>query len=86
MRKTNYQEGVIMDEMKVKLSTKFMRGIASKLIAKAIYKKTGCKVNIQLNDLDINIVDGDTKISTNIEVNFNSKEFNKLINAFDLDD
>lgn len=64
-----------MDEMKLKLTTKFMRGIVSKLIAKAIYKKTGCKVNIQLNDLDISIVDGETSISTNVEVKLNSNEF-----------
>ncbi len=42
-----------MDEMKVKLSTKFMRGIVSKLIARSIKKKYGCKVDIQLNELDI---------------------------------
>ena len=75
-----------MDEMKLRLTTTFMKKIAAKLLSRAIYKKTGCKVNIQLNDLDINIMDGDTKISTNIEVNFNSKEFSKLMNAFDLDD
>ena len=43
-----------MDEMKLKLSTKFMRGIVSKLIARSIYKKYGYRVNVQLNDLDIN--------------------------------
>ena len=34
----------MFDEMKVNLSTKFMRNIVSKLIAKAIYKKFGYKV------------------------------------------
>ena len=75
-----------MDEMKLRLTTTFMKKIAAKLLSRTIYKKTGCKVNIQLNDLDVNITDGDTKISTNIEVNFNSKEFTKIMNAFDLDD
>lgn len=68
-----------MDEMKVKLSTKFMRGIVAKLIAKAIQKKLGVKINIQLNDLDISVIDGKTKIATNVEVELESKEFMKLM-------
>lgn len=74
-----------MDEMKLKLTTKFMRGIVAKLIAKAIYKKTGCKVNIQLNDLDISIIDGETSINTNVEVKLNSNEFMKIMKSFDED-
>lgn len=74
-----------MDEMKLKLSTKFMRTIAAKLIAKVIYKKTGCKVNIQLNDLDLSIVNGETVVKTNVEVKMNSNEFTKLMNSIDAD-
>ena len=70
-----------MDELKLKLSTKFMRGIASKLIAKTISKKLGCKVDIQLNDLDISVVDGETKINTNVELKMNSDEFMKLMKS-----
>jgi hypothetical protein len=79
------KDEVIMDEMKVKLSTKFMRGLVSKLIAKAIYKKYGYKVNIQLNDLDISVIDGDTKVSTNVEVTLDNKEFMKIIKSVGLD-
>ena len=68
-----------MDEMKLKLSTKFMRNIAAKVIAKAIYKKTGCRVDIQLNELDISIIDGEAHISTNVEAKLNSEEFNKIV-------
>ena len=75
----------MMDEMKLKLSTKFMRGIVAKLIAKAIYKKTGCKVNIQLNDLDVSIIDGETRINTNVELKLNSNEFMKMMKSFDED-
>lgn len=69
-----------MDEMKLKLSTKFMRNIVAKLIAKSIQKKIGYKVNVQLNELDINVIDGETKIHTNIEVSCNSDEFMKIMN------
>ena len=68
-----------MDEMKLKLTTKFMRGIVSKLIERSIYKKYGYIVNVQLNDLDINIVDGETTINTNVEAKISSEEFKKMI-------
>ncbi len=68
-----------MDEMKLKLTTKFMRGIVSKLIEKSIYKKYGCIVNVQLNDLDISIVDGETTINTNVEAKISSEEFKKIM-------
>lgn len=75
-----------MDEMKMKLSTKFMRGIVAKLIARTIYKKYGYKVNIQLNELDVSIIDGETKISTNVEVKLNSGEFTKIMKSIGLED
>lgn len=68
-----------MDEMKLKLTTKFMRGIVSKLIERSIYKKYGYRVNVQLNDLDINIVDGETTINTNVEAKISSEEFKKMM-------
>lgn len=74
-----------MDEMKVKLSTKFMRSIVSKVISRAIYKKYGYRVDIQLNDLDVNIIDGETKIATNVEVKLESKEFMKIVKSLGLD-
>lgn len=74
-----------MDEIKVRLTTKFMRKIVSKLMARMVYKKTGYKVDIQINDLDINVVDGETKISTNVEVKLDSKEFMKIVKSAGLD-
>lgn len=74
-----------MDEMKVKLSTKFMRGIVSKLISRLIYKKTGYKVNIQLNGLDISIINGETCVNANVEAKLSSDEFMELIKTVGLD-
>lgn len=70
-----------MDEMKLKLTTKFMRGLVAKLIAKFIYKKLGYKINIQLNDLDVSVLDGETSISTNVEIKMDSKEFMNLMKS-----
>lgn len=74
-----------MDEMKLKVSTKFMRNMVAKLIARAISKKLGCKVDIQLNDLDVSVIDGETNISTNVELKMESKEFVKLVKSINLD-
>lgn len=74
-----------MDEMKLKLSTKFMRGIVSKLISKAIYKKTGYKVDIQLDDLDVTMFNGDTTVRVNAEVKLKGEEFNKILKSIGMD-
>lgn len=68
-----------MDEMKLKLSTRLMRGIAAKLIARSIKKKYGCKVNIQLNELDVSVIDGDAKVIVNAEVTMDNKEFTEIM-------
>lgn len=75
----------MFDEMKVKLSTKFMRNLVAKLLSKFIYKKYGYKVDIQLDDLDIRFIDGDTKIKTNVELSIDSNEFKKIIKEVGLD-
>jgi hypothetical protein len=74
-----------MDEMKLRLSTKFMRGIVSKLMAKAIYKKYGYKVDIQLSELDVSFIDGEAEIEVNAAVRLDSKEFMKIIKSTGLD-
>ena len=75
-----------MDEMKLKLSTRFMRNIVAKLMARMVYKKTGYKVNIQLNELDVNVIDGEAHILVNAEARLNSNEFMKIMNAIGSED
>lgn len=45
-----------MDEMRIKLHSRVMRGIVSKLISNAIYKSTGHKPNIRIKELGIETV------------------------------
>ena len=75
-----------MDEMKLQLTTKFMRGIVSKLITKAIQKKYGCNIEVQLNNLAIDFVDGETKVSTNVEVKLGKEDFFKILKTTGLED
>lgn len=70
-----------MDEMRIKLTTNFMKNIVSKLIARTIYKKYGYKINIQLNDLDVWTIDGDTTLKLNVEAKLKSEEFNKIMKS-----
>ena len=47
-----------MDELKLKLKTEFMRGVAANVISKAIKKKLGCGIDVRLNDIEIKNQDG----------------------------
>ena len=68
-----------MDEMNVKLSTRFMKNIISKLIAKFIKVKFGYKVDIRIDDLNISVFNGETSIKTDVEIKLGSDEFMKIM-------
>ena len=74
-----------MDEMKLRLSTKFMRGMVSKLISKTVYKKLRYKVDIQLNDINVEFIDGETSIHTDVDLRLDKEEFTKLIKSTNLE-
>lgn len=68
-----------MDMFMLKLSTKFMKGTVAKMLSKMIHKKLGYKIDIMLNDVRIDNVDGDVKIHINVDGTMNETEFNKLM-------
>lgn len=74
-----------MDEMLIKLRTKFMRKVVSKIIGKAIQSKTGYKVNIQFNDLEASFNDGEITINANLEAKMDKQEFMKILKSEGLD-
>ena len=73
-----------MDEMKMKLSTKFMKNVLSKLISKALYKKFGYKIDIRLNDINVEFIDGETNIHADADLKLDKEEFTKIIKSSDL--
>lgn len=75
----------MMDEMKLNLGSKFMRKIVSKILVKQIQKKTGYKININLEELMVNFEDGDTTIRTHVELKMDSIEFTKLMKGVEKD-
>lgn len=68
-----------MDMFMLKLSTKFMKGIVAKIISRNIYKKLGYRIDIQLNDVQVDMIDGDVKIHINADTKMNKTEFNRLV-------
>ena len=73
-----------MDEMKLQLCTLFMRNLVSKWIITAIKKKLGYDVDIQLNHLDINLVDGELRISTNVEAKIKNDDLIDILKEKDI--
>lgn len=74
-----------MDELKLKLSTKFMRGIVAKLISKAILKNVGYNIDIQLNEIEVETKDGKIRLHINVDAELDNNEFTKIIKGIDLD-
>ena len=67
-----------MDEMKIKLSTKFMRGIVAKLISKAIYKNIGIKPTIQISEIEAEMKDGKIRFHINADGEIDQKVLPKI--------
>ena len=68
-----------MDELKLKLSSKFMRGIVTKLISKAVYKKTGYKIGIELNNINVEVINGRAHIHINADAEIDNDELMKIV-------
>ncbi len=73
-----------MDEVRIK--TKLMKNILSKLISTLIRKKTGYKVKVQLNDIDVVINDSTAHIHLDVEGDINIDEFKKISQIIGLED
>ena len=68
-----------MDMLMLKLSTKFMKGILSKIISRKVYKKFGYKIDIQLNDMQVDMINGDVKLHIDADAKMNKTEFDRLM-------
>ena len=68
-----------MDELKLNLSSKFMRGIVTKLISKAVYKKTGYKIGIELNNINVEVINGRSHIHINADAEIDNDELMKIV-------
>ena len=74
-----------MDELKLKLSTNFMKGIVAKLLSKLLFKKLGCKINIQLNEINIRSEGGNIYIHADVDTEMDRENLSKLVKLVDGD-
>lgn len=79
------ERGMEMDELKLKLSTKWMRNIVTKLISKAIFKKTGYQIDIRINQIEVENVNGKIYLHADLDAETTNEEFAKIIKSIGLD-
>ena len=75
----------MMDELKIGLSTKLMRGIVSKLISKLVQKKLGYKVDIQLNGVEVEMKEEKVHLHLNVDADLDKADFIEIIKSVGLD-
>lgn len=70
-----------MDELKLSLNSKFMKGIVTKLITRTIRKKLGYEIDIQINNVSVVSTDGKVRIHVDVEAETTNEEFNKIVSS-----
>lgn len=73
-----------MDELKLALRTRFMKNIITKILSKAIRKKTGYDMNIQINRMEVEAYDGKINIRMDVNAEMNGEDLIKLLESGDL--
>lgn len=74
-----------MDVLKLKLSTKFMRDMVAKLIAKALQKKLGYNIDILLNEIEVKNENGKIHIHANVDAEVDNDEFVEIVKSIGMD-
>lgn len=70
-----------MDELKIK--TKFMRELISKLLSSAIRKKFGCEIDIFMHDIEFIVKDDKTYIHINTDAEISNNAYMKFTRFID---
>lgn len=74
-----------MDVLKLKLSTKFMRGMVANLISKALNKKLGYNIDILLNEIEVKNENGKILIHVDADAEVDNGEFVKILKSIGMD-
>lgn len=74
-----------MDEMKLKLSTHFMRSIVAKTISKIVFKKFGFNPEIKLNEIEIEMIDGKIRFHVDVDGEMDKNSLLKITQMVDKD-
>ena len=63
-----------MDEMKIQ--SKFMTGLVSRIVKKVLRTKLGCEVDIQLNEFRTTVIDDKTHVHLDLDADLTKEELN----------
>lgn len=68
----------------MKIESKWMTGLASKLIKKALSNKLGCNMDVQLNGFRTTVLDDKTHVHLDVDLELTKDELNKLMKSIGL--
>lgn len=75
-----------MDEMRLRLSTKWMKGMVAKLIEKAILKSVGYRPHIHIEEIVLEMRDGKIGFKINAGGEIDEKVLEKVNRIIDKND
>lgn len=61
------------------LRTNLMRNLLAKRISKLIYKKTGHEIEVGIEEMSIETIDGKVKLHASVDAEISNEEFMKII-------
>jgi hypothetical protein len=62
-----------------------MRGIIAKLVSRAIFKKFGYEIDVQINEIEIKTEGGKIHLHTSVDAAISNDDFAKIIKSTGLD-
>lgn len=73
-----------MDELKLILTSGFTKRIVTKIIAKAIKKKTGYDIDIELNEITMEMVGLKVRLHVDVKAEMHGDDLLALVKSKDL--
>ena len=73
-----------MDELKIAINSAFMKRIVKTVLSKAIEKKLGYKIDIQINEIKADVTGGVVKLHLDIDGQTATDELSKLLKSKDI--
>lgn len=71
-----------MDE--VRIVSKFIRSVISKLLKMTLHKKLGYNIDIQLNEVNVTVTDGKTHVHLDVDAELDKDELMKILEIIGL--
>ena len=73
-----------MDELKIAINSAFMKRIVKTVLSKAIEKKLGYKIDIQINEIKADVTGGMVELHLDIDGQMTTDELSKLLKSKDI--